>query len=257
MYRLTALKVGECHTEQGPKMFYVRDFDKTYSTYFYFWYLEGAGTRILLDTGFDIEEARPIMPTMIQQPGWRPAERMKQLGVDPASIEHVIVSHLHFDHLSSAIDLFPNARLYLQRAEYETAMRPPHPWFVGAYVPRIVERLKGDLKKRTEIIDGQAEILSGLRLIRVGGHTPGLQIAVLPTPLSPRTCLTSDLCFFYRHIEEDLPIGFFCNLAEVFEGMARCRAEADVIIPQHDARLEHEFPISPLLSDMRASGAHV
>ncbi len=32
MYTLLPLKVGECHTEEGPKMFFVRDFDKVYST---------------------------------------------------------------------------------------------------------------------------------------------------------------------------------------------------------------------------------
>jgi len=241
MYTLTALKVGECHTEEGPKMFFLRDWDKTYSTYFYFWYIEGAGTRILLDTGFDLPEGKAIMPTMIQKPDWRPAERMKQIGVEPGSIEHVIVSHLHFDHMSSAIDLFPNARIYLQKKEYETAVKPPHPFFIGAYVPSIIVRLDGDLKARTEVIDGDAEILPGLKLIWIGGHTPGMQAVVLPTRLSPRTCLTSDLCFFYRHIEEDVPIGFFYNLAEIYQGMARCRDEADVMIPQHDARLEHEF----------------
>ena len=94
-----------------------------------------------------------------------------------------------------------------------------------------------------EIIDGDAEILPGLKLILVGGHTPGQQSVILPTKLGPRTCLTSDICFFYKHIEEDWPIGFFCNLAEVFQAMARFRREADVIIPQHDARLEKEFPM--------------
>ena len=183
------------------------------------------------------------LPTLIQKPDWTVAERMKQIGVDPGSIEHVIVSHLHFDHFSSTIDLFPNARLYLQRKELEAALHPVHPWFTGAYAPGIVERLTGDLAGRLEIIDGDAEILLGLKVFWVGGHTPGLQAVLLPTSLSPRTCLTSDLCFFYRHIEEDLPIGFFYNLAEVFQGMARCRREADVIIPQHDARLEQEFPM--------------
>lgn len=243
MYTILPLKVGECHTEEGPKMFFCQDFDKVYSTYFYFWYIEGAGTRILLDTGFDLAESKDIMPTMIQEPDWTPAARMKQIGVDPASIEHIIISHLHFDHLSGTIDLFPNARLYLQQKELDTALNPPHPWFTGAYAPGIVDRLVGDLEPRLTLIDGDAEILPDLKVFWVGGHTPGLQAVLLPTSRGKQTCLTSDLCFFYRHIEEDLPIGFFYNLAEIFQGMARCRREADAIIPQHDARLEQEFPL--------------
>jgi len=223
-------------------MFYLSDWDKTYSTFFYFWYIEGAGTRILMDCGFDLSEATGIMPTMVQKPEWRVAERMKQIGVDPRSIEHLIVTHLHFDHLSSTVDLFPHARLYVQRKEYETAVRPPHPWFVGAYLPQIIRRLDGDLRPRLEIIDGEAEILPGLKLFWVGGHTPGLQSVLLPTPLGPRTCLTSDECLFYRNIEEDLPIGICASLVEVYQAMARYREIADIIIPNHDPRLEQEFP---------------
>lgn len=243
MYKIQPLKVGECHTEEGPKMFFVQDFDKTYSTFFYFWYIEGADTRILLDTGFDLAEGKGIMPTLIQRQNWTPAARLRQIGVEPDSIEHIIVSHLHFDHLSSTVDLFPNAKLYLQKRELQTALNPPHPWFVAAYAPGIVGRLTGDLKPRLEIVDGDVEILPDLKVFHVGGHTPGLQAVMLPTERGQKTCLTSDLCFFYRHIEQDLPIGFFWNLAEVFQGMARCRAEADAIIPQHDPRLEQEFPL--------------
>ena len=243
MYTIQPLKIGECHTEQGPKMFYLEDWDKTYSTYFYFWYVEGNGTRILIDVGFDLEESKAIMPTMIQKPEWRPAERLKQIGVDPESIKHIIVTHLHFDHLSSTIDLFPNAKLYLQKKEYETAVNPPHPWLVFAYLPEIIKRLDGDLKPRLQIIDGDAEILPGLSVMLVGGHTPGLQAVMLETKFGAKTCLTSDLCIFYRNIEEDKPIGICSCLVDVLTGMARVRKEADHIIVNHDPRLEEEFPL--------------
>lgn len=246
MYTIQPLKIAECHTEQGPKMFYLQDWDKTYSTFFYFWYIEGAGTRILKDVGFDLEEGLGIMPTLVQKPTWRPSERLRQLGVDPGSIEHIIVSHLHFDHLSSTVDLFPNARLYLQRREYETAVRPAHPWLVGAYLPRIIRRLEGDLGRRLTLIDQEAEILPGLRLFWVGGHTPGLQSVMLPTRFGRRTCLTSDLCLFYRNFQEDIPIGVASSIEEVLKGMARIRREADHVIPNHDPLLEQQFPLPSL-----------
>ncbi len=241
-YTFQPIKVGECHTEEGPKMYYLQDWDKTYATYFYFWYIEGNGTRILLDTGFDPEEC--IMPTMIQKPEWRVAELLKQLGIDGASIEHIIVSHLHFDHLSSTVDLFSNAKLYLQRKEYETAVNPPHPWFVAAYLPGIVERLDGDLRKRLALLDGDTDILPGLEVILLGGHTPGLQGVYLRTDRG-KTCLTSDLCFHYRNFEQDIPIGLASNLVEVYEGMARIRAEADVVVPNHDPLLDERYPPPP------------
>jgi len=223
-------------------MFYLSEWDQTFTTCFYFWYIEGAGTRILLDVGFNPEEN--LMPGMVQQPDWRVEKRLAQIGVDPGSIEHIIVSHLHFDHLSSTVDLFPNARLYLQRKEYETAVRPPHPWFAAFYNARIVQRLDGDLGRRLEMIEGDAEILPDLKLIWVGGHTPGLQAVYLPTKLGAITCLASDLCIFYRHAREDIPIGVCSSLVEVYQAMARLRREADAIVPNHDPLLEREFPLA-------------
>lgn len=241
MYTIQPLKVGEFHGEPGPKMFYLSDWDRTYTTCFYFWYIEGAGTRILLDVGFPPEEN--IMAGMVMRPAWRAEARLRQIEIEPGSIEHVVVSHLHFDHLSSNINLFPNARLYLQRKEFETAVSPPHPWFAAFYLPSIVQRLEGDLRSRLELIDGDKEILPGLRLSWVGGHTPGQQVVFLPTAKGRRTCLASDLCILYRHAEEDIPIGVCSSLVEVYQAMARLRREADAIIPNHDPRLEQEFPL--------------
>jgi N-acyl homoserine lactone hydrolase len=247
MFTIQPLKVGEFHGEPGPKMFYLSEWDKTFTTAFYFWYIEGAGTRILMDVGFNSEEC--LMPGMVQPPEWRVEARLAQIGVDPRLIEHIIVSHLHFDHLSSTIDLFPNARLYLQRKEYNTARNPVHPWFAAFYLPGIIKRLDSDLRPRLELLDGDAEILPGLRLIWAGGHTPGLQVVYLPTRLGRTTCLTSDLCILYRHVEEDIPIGVCSSLVEVYQAMARIRREADAIIPNHDPRLEREFPINERPAD--------
>ena len=66
---------------------------------------------------------------------------------------------------------------------------------------------------------------------------------MLPTKHGQRTCLTSDLCFFYRNFKEDMPIGFFSNLIEVFLGMKRIREEADCVFPAHDPLLEQQFPM--------------
>jgi glyoxylase-like metal-dependent hydrolase (beta-lactamase superfamily II) len=242
MYTLQPLKIAECRTEQGPKMFHCADWDKTYTTFFYFWYVEGPDTRILIDTGVAAPEAA-VMPTLIQEPEWRPEARLRQIRVDPRSVDHLIITHLHFDHFSSCIDLFPNARLYLQRREYDTAVNPPHPFFVAAYLPQVTARLDGDLRPRLELIDGDAEILPGVRLLWLGGHTPGLQGVMLPTRFGRNTCLTSDLCFFYRNFEQDHPIGFFSNLVEIYQGMARVRREADHVFPAHDPRLEEQFPL--------------
>lgn len=242
-YRFQPLKVAECHTEEGPKIFYLSAWGETLSTYFYFWYLEGGGKRVLVDTGFSIEEGRRFMPTLVQEEAWRPENRLGQIGVDPRSIDSIIVTHLHFDHFSSSLDRFPQAEIYLQEKEYETALRPSHPWFNAFYVPQLVERLEGDLRHRLRLVAGDREVLPGLRVVFSGGHTPGHQSVYVQTA-GGLTCLTGDLCFYYRNLQDDHPIGLFSSLEEVYSSMERFRRECDVVLPNHDPILEARYPIS-------------
>ena len=40
------------------------------------------------------------------------------MGVDPASVTDIIISHAHWDHIGG-IDLFPTATVWIQKAEYQ------------------------------------------------------------------------------------------------------------------------------------------
>ena len=238
MWTFLPIKCASCSVEEGPKVFYLRDFDKLYTNNFYFWLLRGPTGPVLVDTGFDIAEGRTFMPQLEGEASWGPEARLRSLGVDPASIRHVIITHLHFDHFSSAARLYVNAEFHLQRREYETYLDPPHPWFNAFYTKGILEEL-GD---RLRIVDGDGEITEGLNVLLVGGHTPGLQAVILRGP-DGRTALASDLAFQFRNLTEDIPIGLFWNLEEVYKGMERLRKEADLVLPGHDPRLEELYPL--------------
>jgi phospholipid transport system substrate-binding protein len=47
-----------------------------------------------------------------------PAQVLAKVGLDPAAIETVLLTHLHFDHIGN-LDAFPAATFYVQRREYE------------------------------------------------------------------------------------------------------------------------------------------
>ena len=164
MYTIQPLKIGECHTEQGPKMFYLEDWDKTYSTYFYFWYIEGNNTRILIDVGFNLDESKAIMPTMIQKPEWRPAERLKQIGVDPESIEHIIVTERSFFSLkdNGIIEQLDLPTQYVFSYIYEKKMRQK------------MEQLKVTVEKEKKAIlrEGEKE---GRQVGLIEGEEQGLK----------------------------------------------------------------------------------
>lgn len=108
-----------------------------------------------------------------------------ELGFRPEDVAFVIDSHLHFDHAGGNTFTdsdggekfsFPNARYIVQAGEYDAAVnsneRTAASYFPRNYVP-IYEAGKFDL------IDGDREIMKGVRLIQTPGHTRFHQSVVL------------------------------------------------------------------------------
>ena len=52
------------------------------------------------------------------------ASKLQLVGLAPADISHVIVSHLHFDH-AGGLQFFPEAKIIVQRRELQFAFWPP------------------------------------------------------------------------------------------------------------------------------------
>ena len=51
------------------------------------------------------------------------ALKLATIGVDPADVEHVVMSHLHLDH-AGGLQFFPNANIYAQQSEIRFAYWP-------------------------------------------------------------------------------------------------------------------------------------
>lgn len=108
-------------------------------------------------------------------------------GYTPADVSHVVLSHLHYDHIaglthadrdSAVKPTFPNATVWVQRKEWEFALQAVDQQNVLSDVPYRLDdfyRLVAD--GRVKFIDSShTELLPGLEIIRTGGHTPGHQI---------------------------------------------------------------------------------
>ena len=100
---------------------------------------------------------------------------------------HVVLSHLHFDHLGGVIDkaddgtltpTFPHARVVLQRAEWELATRPPDERLAAAYrhAPECLEPLAN-----IDLIDGDTRLTDHVRTTVSGGHTGPHQCVIVET----------------------------------------------------------------------------
>lgn len=106
---------------------------------------------------------------------------LRELGQDPADIQLVINTHLHFDHCGRNVDAlgnpsFPNARYIVQAQELYDAQHP-HDRNRASYVPETFEPIAE--RGLFDTVDGEAELLPGLSVLPLPGHNLGQQGVVL------------------------------------------------------------------------------
>ena len=107
-------------------------------------------------------------------------DELKTLGVRPEQVTLVVNTHLHFDHCGGntyrdgdrLVPTFPRASYVFQRLEWQDAMSP-NERTRGSYLADDYAPLEAAGK--LELIDESVEIIRGVRLDRVQGHTRGTQ----------------------------------------------------------------------------------
>jgi glyoxylase-like metal-dependent hydrolase (beta-lactamase superfamily II) len=208
------------------------------------WLLEGTKSLILIDTGLgNCEEVSTMQHrygvdfVCTRTPEQDIRVGLARHGVKPEDVEIVVLTHLHFDHVGNT-ELFPNARFIIQRDEVPQALCPPP--FGMFYYPDYAHKTM-DILPRTHLIDGDAVLEPGVRLLKVGGHTPGIMSVVIDTRVG-RVCLASDVLYNYKNLELNWPMGSFWDLQDLMRGYDRLRAEADILVPNHDWKFLQEFP---------------
>lgn len=110
---------------------------------YYIWAVQGAGRTIVFDSG-----VRPALADERKLGGYvSPDKALTRIGIDAKKAEHLVISHIHFDH-GGGIELFPNAKIYVQRKEYDfwvydpISRRPPY----AAVADPVANKQFGDLR---------------------------------------------------------------------------------------------------------------
>jgi glyoxylase-like metal-dependent hydrolase (beta-lactamase superfamily II) len=108
-------------------------------------------------------------------------ENMKAAGLDPANVNAVLISHFHPDHIFGLMaketnaQIFPNAEIIVSEPEFKFWTDPG----VIAKLPEARQPLARRIQatfpswKNIRRVEGEAEILPGVRTVAVPGHTAG------------------------------------------------------------------------------------
>jgi glyoxylase-like metal-dependent hydrolase (beta-lactamase superfamily II) len=207
----------------------------------YLFYVKFEKGVVLVDSSFHMDDAKIIgakKNVTRKLPEEDPLYALKQVGIKPQDVSHLILTHAHFDHIGY-VDAFPNAKIFVHRKELAWVIALPK-WSVG-YGSFCLDKL---YKARNQIVPIDMdvyEIIPGIETVYAGGHSAG-SLAVVVSTKKGRACLCGDNCFLYKTIEEKLPIGLTNNLYESMTFLEKLSSLGEILIPGHDPKVYELFP---------------
>lgn len=140
--------------------------------------LDDGSTKVLVETGFGDKWTD-------KERGFWDLERrtvvdaLAEVGVEPAGIDHVIVTHLHFDHAAGLtrldgsgepLPVFPNAEVIVQKTEWEDALANKSTMtstYLRSHLDPVADRVR--------LVSGEVEAVAGVTVWPMVGHTWGQQ----------------------------------------------------------------------------------
>ena len=210
---------------------------------YYFWLLRDGEETIVVDCGFDPVAGARRGRTCLTEP----VEALRLLGIEPAEVETMLISHLHYDHIGN-LGAFTKARFLVPERElafWTSDVARYHGFWHHVEADEIARVADLDAAGRVDTYGGETEIAPGLNAVEVGGHSPGQQILLVDTA-SGRLVLTSDAVHLYEELEHARPFGVLADLEEMylgFETIKQLGAEpGTTVVPGHDPEVTRRFP---------------
>ena len=141
----------------------------------------GEGRLLLVNTGIGQSWAEKERARYSVDPAVRLEDSLAALGYRPEEVTHVLQTHLHFDHAGGGtvlrggrrVPLFPRAEYLVQKKHWQWAQAPSER-DRASFRPEDWESLDGSGQLR--LLDGEQELLPGVFLHLVHGHTPHQQL---------------------------------------------------------------------------------
>jgi len=244
-FTITPLCTGWLSMDKGQFIWGPRAMGQTIEIPVLMFYLKSDSHCVLVDTGCsDVMWAiRHHYPTR-RSAAEDPVAALASVGASPSDIDLVIHTHLHWDHCWNN-DLFSNATFLVQREELRYAAAPLPVHYRGYEIPAVGMTPRYQDTKFT-VVEGDAEVVGGVQVFLMPGHTPGMQAVLVETAMGKYLLAGDNVSLRDNLVGDDLhalvPSSQYLDLEKYYVSLRRMHelVPKDRIIPGHErAVLEH------------------
>ena len=209
---------------------------------YFIWVAVGDKRTVVVDMGFTEETAEKRNHDFFRCP----SDGLRLVGVDPGTVDDVIITHMHWDHVGN-FDKFPNAQFHIQDAEqrYITSRDTHWKGFKGGVmVDDVCTLIRNVYRERVTFHDGSGTLAPGISVHHVGGHTKGHQIARIFTKRG-WVVVASDAAHYYANMENRSPFPAVYNVGDnilSFDKAVELAESPDHVVPGHDPLVMGRYP---------------
>ncbi len=240
--RIYPINTGWCLADHGTYMFVKGQGGRTIEIPVICYLVDTGDHKIMVDTGLpDAERATRYHHDCQKKDCLDSPDALMKMSIDPAEVDFCIFTHLHWDHTHN-MKRFPNAR-YVANAEEIKWAYNPLPLYYRSYESPILGIDAPFVGCQFELVEGEAEIVPGVRVFPTPGHTPGHQAVQVETAKGT-IVLVGDAIFRYRNFEPKLDEHWrywsqqrFVSMIDGWRSMEEIDRRADFILPCHDEKV--------------------
>lgn len=243
VYEIYALKFAGPFTSSGALLMWMKDWEKISERNYYLWCLKSPENTILVDAGVS-----PKLAHERNLSGYvSPAQLLEGIGVIAEEVEHVILTHLHWDHVDG-LDLFPNAQVHVQKAERDfwlhdkTADSPPFTFFLNDKTRSVCKSIEASGRMR--LVDGDHQILPGIECLLAPGHSIALQ-AIAVNTVKGLAILGSDCAHLFKNYRENWPSTLIIDMVAWVHSIEKLKSRVsspELLFPGHDPLMSSNYP---------------